>query len=256
MKLFIWLYFAVQVVVFCSSELLGNTSNICGHFEDYDGIILCDQDRRTYIMLGHCMTDNLMAGCLFVDQNASIINRVYYQLPENTSEANENLCKPYHRKGLFCGECVSEFGPTVSFHLLQCHNCSNYSILYPITYYLITQFLPITVLYIAVVLFRINILSSPFLGYVLFCQINSVLLSYNLPLQKSFDHFLDLHYNTATTFYIHAILKIYTFWFFNLHININLPLSHCFSPRSSQIDVALVHCAIPTVKGSYYLHLL
>ena len=181
------------VVQLSGSVVLGNILNGCQHVEEYNGVILCDQDRRAYIMLGHCMTGDLIGGCPYVPQNASILNRVYYLLPTNVSEVNEDQCGPYHRKGLFCGECVSKFGPSVDFHSYHCLDCSNYSILNTIAYYLLSRVLPMTVFYTLIVLFRVNIVSSPFLGYVLFCQLCSFVLYYTPPLCKSFYHFINLH---------------------------------------------------------------
>ena len=137
------LCFAIHFTLCSGSTVFGDILNSCRHVEKYDGIIQCDQE-MVYIMLGHCMSDNLIAGCLYVNQKVNIINRVYYQLPPNASEGNEDQCKPYNRKGLFCGECIEEFGPSVDFYSVDCKDCSNYSILNTIAYYLLSQVLPIT----------------------------------------------------------------------------------------------------------------
>ena len=67
----------------------------------------------------------------------------------------------------------------------------------------------------------------------------SFFLYYTPPLRESFYHFINLHYSSATTTYVHTILKFCTLWCFDLPFS--LPLSYCFSPNVSRIDITIVH---------------
>ena len=53
---------------------------------------------------------------------------------------------------------------------MKCANCSRLSTGYAISLYLVLEFIPITLFFICVVIFRLDITAGPLLGYVLFCQ--------------------------------------------------------------------------------------
>ena len=56
---------------------------------------------------------------------------------------------------------------------LKCVNCSDHSVESAISWYLFIEFIPITLFFIFVLLFRFNIIPGPLLGYFLFCQVNA-----------------------------------------------------------------------------------
>ena len=237
MQNLIILVFSLQIIVLCSGECPSYLTNISGECQcpHADEILLCERE-GAYIQLGHCVSNNLITGCPYVLHNISIINRVYYLLPTNA--LNDDQCSPYNRKGLFCSECVEEYGPSVDFYSIDCKDCSNYSIFNTIAYYLISQILPITVLYLVIVLFHINIVSTPYLGYVIFCQSISFQISYNFPIRQSLVSYIALHYDFATYFF-DFILKFSTLWNFHLPFTPFL-WSDCFSPKATRLDIVLI----------------
>ena len=81
------------------------------------------------------------------------------------------MCGPYNRKGLLCGRCIDGYGPAVYSLDMKCADCSKISTGSTTSLYLFLEFIPITLFFICVVLFRLNITAGPLLGYVLFCQI-------------------------------------------------------------------------------------
>ena len=66
-----------------------------------------------------------------------------------------------------CGKCLPNYGPSV--HSFKCHKC-HLSLPSAIARYLTIKLLPTTIYFIIIMMFRINILKGPMLGYILFCQ--------------------------------------------------------------------------------------
>ena len=75
-----------------------------------------------------------------------------------------------NRKGRICSECIDGFAPSVTSHGYMCSNCSASS-WYGIPLYLFLEFIPITLFYLAVLVFQINITSSPMTFSVMYSQI-------------------------------------------------------------------------------------
>ena len=73
-----------------------------------------------------------------------------------------------NRKGLVCSECVEGFGLSVTFFGFSCSKCTNSW--YGIIVYLLLEFVPITVFYFLILIFRVGLTSSPFTAFVLFSQ--------------------------------------------------------------------------------------
>ena len=100
----------------------------------------------------------------------ALCNRKFTTLPTDPTQVNSSQCAPYNRRGLFCGECLEGFGPSVYSFDLHCANCSHMSTTAAISLYLVMELLPITAFYVTVLIFRPVLLTGPQLGYVISCQ--------------------------------------------------------------------------------------
>ena len=160
---------------FYYSNTTGHAECECGQL--FSGKIQCNkQEKMVEIRAGFCASradieDGLYyAGdCLF-GHTSNMTNRVFSELPTNPDQLNEAMCGPYNRRGLLCGRCIDGYGPAVYSLDRRCVNCSSLSVVSAISLYLFLEFFPITVFFLIVVLFRLNITGGPMLGYVLFCQ--------------------------------------------------------------------------------------
>ena len=63
---------------------------------------------------------------------------------------------------------------------MKCADCSKISTGSAISLYLFLELIPITLFFLCVVLFRLNITAGPLLGYVLFCQIYYTAVGYEI----------------------------------------------------------------------------
>ena len=89
-------------------------------------------------------------------------------LPVSLTELNDYMCDPLNRKGIVCGECADGFGPSVTSYGNKCANCTN--TWYHIPLFLFAHFVPLTVLYIIILVFRISVVSPPIPCFIMYAQ--------------------------------------------------------------------------------------
>ena len=155
---------------------------MCG--VELSGVLRCNDCYKTVdIGAGICMTYDVTRQYVGENTSSPLIvgncpygpfpnttNRKFTTLPTDPTQVNSSQCAPYNRRGLFCGECLEGFGPSVYSFDLHCANCSHMSTTAAISLYLVMELLPITVFYVTVLIFRPVLLTGPQLGYVVSCQ--------------------------------------------------------------------------------------
>ena len=150
----------------------------CGAFQA--GWVVCDQATMTsQLNIEFCVTYSGVDGLFYVghcplNYKFNSTNRIYSQLPTDPDLLDGMMCGPYNRKGLLCGQCIEGYGPGVYTLDNKCADCSKFSTSSAILLYLLVDIVPITLFFIAVLIFRINVTAGPLLGYILFCQMFSV----------------------------------------------------------------------------------
>ena len=169
---------------------------VCG--ASIEGVVQCDNaTNQAVVLIGWCVTrystgsgDNtrdmdrlrnnytsLVAGLCPYLPRLNITNRASFELPRDPAELDQTLCSHYHRTGLLCGECISGYGPSVYSFDLHCSNCSEMSTLAAAALYLVLETVPITSLFLVLMVLQVNIMSGPMLGYVIFCQYYIVVIA-------------------------------------------------------------------------------
>ena len=140
-------------------------------------------DHGTYLRTGRCATYDAdtqivsYAICPYFLQSkglnlTEIEPQVWYaSLPDNVSELNHYICGAMNRKGEVCSKCKNGSGPSilsVGFQI-QCSNCIG--LWYGIPLYLFLELFPITVFYLILLIFQINITTAPMTSYILYSQL-------------------------------------------------------------------------------------
>ena len=92
-------------------------------------------------------------------------------LPQSRSElrGSGGLCDFYHRRGQLCGACEENYTLPVYSYYLGCVKCEDYE--YGWLKFVAAAFIPLTVFYILVIIFRISVTLSSLNGFVLVSQI-------------------------------------------------------------------------------------
>ena len=152
---------------------------------------MCNNYTKTVAIIdGYCMSYNingalstvneseLVAGFCFAKYNydsTAMVNRVYYTVDSDQVKGN---CTDIHLKGFFCGECEKGYGLAINSLQMNCvNNCNRWNVSIA---YINCFILPITIFFLAVLLFRPNFPSGPILGYILYCQGFVVAMKYNV----------------------------------------------------------------------------
>ena len=161
---------------------------------------------------GNCATaagpeDHYYIGMCLLTQRVNNTNRLFSEMPGDPNTLEDVVCGPYNRKGLLCGECFEGFGPAVYSLDLKCKNCSQHSTAVAVVSYLLLELVPITLFFILIIFFRLDITSGPMLGYFIFCQLIVFIAEGNiLTIYISFNMSLEYH------ILLNILLSLCRFW--------------------------------------------
>ena len=139
--------------------------------------VFCDKLSLTmYVASGTCVTysnasfidDEVVIGdCLYVPlRSQQYFNGFLRQLPQNASDLDNFMCSPFNRQGLLCSSCKPSYGIAVYSIGYPCAKCDAKGL--NTLLYIFLEIVPITVLYIIVIVFRIRATTPPLAGLVFF----------------------------------------------------------------------------------------
>ena len=144
---------------------------VCKCKGDYGGQILCyGAEFRAKLLRGSWIgsyddhEDLLVGQCPYC---SLITDQQYFYLPRHTSNLTEALCGKINRKGSLCGRCKENYGPAITSGSFECVKCNSTDWIF----YLLTEFLPLTIFFFIVVLFNISITSAPANAFIFAAQI-------------------------------------------------------------------------------------
>ena len=155
-----------------------NSSDNCTCGDDVQGRVRCNNDpREVEILLSYCMTydntshETVLGSCPFFPTDNS--TNGYIALPTDVEELNHAVCHHANRKGRLCGECRSGYAPGALSYDHDCVECDINFIgrwIIFVTY----QFIPVTVFFFIVLVFRLEVISGPLTAFVFFAQVYSI----------------------------------------------------------------------------------
>jgi hypothetical protein len=96
----------------------------------------------------------------------------YTPLPDNVSELNDCMCGRLNRKGRLCSECKDGYGlatTSVGFQYFECTKCAG--AWYGVPLFLFLEIFPLTVLYLVILLFQVNITSGSITCFIFYSQL-------------------------------------------------------------------------------------
>ena len=152
----------------------------CQSLED---IVRCDDKTSTEavsLLYGYCMTYSAdtkvthVGKCsytVFSRQNDSL----YTSLPQNPLELNQCMCGQWHRDGYLCDRCDESHGLSIANFYMTCEQCSMRDGVGWLPF-LLMQLVPVTVLFVVVVVFRLSITQPPFNAFVFHSQLNLAII--------------------------------------------------------------------------------
>ena len=93
-------------------------------------------------------------------------NDLFFTLPNNTEDLDDFLCRKINRTGTLCGKCREGYGPSLHF---KCIKCDGIYIMW--LYYILAQYVPLTVFFIVVIVMDIRATSAPANAFIFFAQV-------------------------------------------------------------------------------------
>ena len=158
----------------CKCPQIPSRALKCDGFENGNALSVLDCNCVTYneefneTEVGFCIYNC----AIYIKKNP--IDVVYHSFPPNTSDWNDFLCSKFNRRGTLCGRCNEEDGfyPRAYSFDMTCIQCTNGKSNW--WKYVLSVYLPLTLFYLVILCFKINIHTSQLQGYVLYSQIISV----------------------------------------------------------------------------------
>ena len=137
-----------------------------------DEILKCSKGMTLSVLYGFCATvdkqNNILevGHCLynFIISN----NSVYRDFPKNTSNLT---CADLNRNGTLCGKCQDGYYPLAYSYDMKCVECPNGKTNW--WKFMLVAFLSLTIFYIFILFFKVNVVSSRFQGFLFYSQIIS-----------------------------------------------------------------------------------
>ena len=207
----------------------------------YHGLLKCNHTRfQAYILHGtwtgyddgNESEDNLFTAYCplnFCSYSNSDRPSHFHLLPgeANRSKLREYICSE-RRKGWLCGTCVD--GYSVYFHSPNYECRPDVSCGFGPLLYFISELVPLTLLFAAIVIFRVNITSGTLTGFIFFAQvIDAILLDLDSLVSKSIDNSRHLLILNWASLFVYRILNLNFF-----AIN---SLSFCLWKGATTLDI-------------------
>ena len=202
----------------------------------------------SYLKIGHCAfqdvesNQTVVGSCPYVFPTR-LIHDSFIRLPETLSELNSFICGHLKReiRAPLCGRCTNGTGPSIYSIGSQCVSCSKVNILY----YLLLQYVPTTIMFLVIIVFRVSIVSAPMAHYVLYCNVLMLSLKSNAGF-----YIISAITNTNVLLFIKICLTLNSLLSFDLLFFISPPL--CISESISEIYIP----AFDTLAALYPFTLL
>ena len=210
-----------------------NNKCICAML-DYWGLVTCEPSIQDGYWMGFCSqnsTDLCTAFCPYgfcsyheMNPNASI-----HPLPNNSNLLDSQICGPY-RTDRVCSKCAG--GYSVYFHSWK-YACGPEDLCYlGWFFYLISEILPLTLIFVIILVFNISFTNGNVNCFVFYAQILDALAT-NANGVMEFPHFIEVIRTVLTFFY-----RPFNFDFFYLE-----RLSFCLWKGATVMDVLLMKYA-------------
>ena len=160
----------------CPTWFTCNAEKRCQCNRGHTTAIICNNEAQISTVINcNCVTydsesKSTYAGSCFY--NCHMSSSSDEELPKNPKLLiNASVCSPFHRTGLLCGDCEEGYSPLVLSYNLSCVECPDGHKNW--WKFILVGFVPLTIFYLFIVVFNINVTSSRLHGVVWYSQFMS-----------------------------------------------------------------------------------
>ena len=199
-------------------------------------------DLEDVAMTYHEETGTSLSSCLYFLIDGFLDNvteGLFITLPRNVTLLNDYVCRPLNRKGYQCSECLNGFGVSVTSLGYPCSDCTG--VWYGIPLFLFLEFVPITVFYVLILAYRINITSAPMTNFVMLSQ----LIAYAVTLSPEDQSVARVLLGRGGFGSLNCIVSFYDIWNLDFFRYIIPPF--CISP-----NLKLIHMLFMSYISALY----
>ena len=216
-------------------------------YKDWQGILYCDDVSFTSYLLRGYWAGYILSQHTIANENSLVTVKCppqfctkfddpfrRRQLPNqaNYTALDQLICSPQNRTGLLCGNCTKDHGVAINVRAFRfnCIHCSDTK--YSWLKYVLSEFLPLTIFFIVILFFDINIHSGVTSSIILYFQVFDALRI------VSDD---ELPPPPKSSGLIRAVQFLYNIW--NLKFFGSLLSPYCLANYLNTMDVLLINYA-------------
>ena len=164
----------------CEQVWLQSCQNFIHKIASLAGYVYCIGGNQSGMIACNCVNHDddhdsncLIVGrcpytCGFYDQKSHWTEKIVFPLPKDVNKLNQFACGRLNRTGRLCSECMEGLSPQVYSYDLNCIRCDNNNFNW--FKFIAVAFIPLTVFYFIVILFRINATNPYMYGFITFNQ--------------------------------------------------------------------------------------
>ena len=169
--------------------------------------------------------------CAYCPYNPHLSHTSYVTLPSRNNDLEAFFCDGLNRKGILCGQCKEGYGPAVNSQQYKCVKCSTEEIRYSWILYILSEYLPITLALLVVIIFNISVTSGPANSFTFFAQVISTTFGVDA------DGLIDyVSITPAARVLKELYTSIYGVWNLNFFSSFDWWL-YCLGPRVTALHI-------------------
>ena len=223
------LMLATNLVILClivRGECNQSQQQDCVDCPNYGQFLNCDPNTCDWLILNAYWAGNTTPGgevlvtscplgyCIINDSSR------YIQIPHSmTQTIGEYLCNSSHRMGIMCGQCQPGYAPAINSDSSVCVTCDSHSSKVNWIFYLLAVYVPLLVVFLAIIVFNIRLTTGPVNSFILFAQV----ISTTVDISEQGTAPLNVLYGRGTRAFESAYVIPYNFFNLNLFGNILPP---------------------------------
>ena len=195
------------------------TECVCGNYHHF---IRCLEGFRSQLdilgtWIGFYKDGSLVAG------KSPYTYTVNATLPQNPANLSKQLCfEPFHRQGVLCGQCASEYAPSMNSGSFECVKCTGTKAKLGWLFFIATKFVPLTIFFVILIVFNISLTSGPANAFIFYSQV--ITTGFGL-------YTISIKYQTLKSLYV----VLYDIW--NLNFFDAIIPDYCLHPKMRALTV-------------------